>query len=256
MAGLVLHISLHHEVENLERIYSLADLSCPKAAQAEPENFDAWRLYGDAENLKASTLEKAGHPGAEHYRRASEHLGRAIELNGEDTGVLFSAGSIHSNMSHFAWLSGRDPRPDAEKASLYFQRAKSKDPESAANALGNILRVVTAYQIQEGLDADESSKQGVAYCLESLRLDPKGIDLGNLSKSLGLRRNILLESGRNPYREIEHALSRIQALPPELPHRQETLKTLKSWLDSATVPSSVDPDPTPLPKTTSTDLKD
>ncbi len=231
MAGLAIHIALHDPVDGIDRFRTMIGDSCAKAVQAEPHNPHAWRLYADAEAVWSSLMiQERG--ATSDFTQANQLMSRALELAPNDFEILVSAGSLHSNIGHYARNAGLDPRQDLEKSVHYFRRAMELKPNSSLviNQLGGTFRTLGLYLFEQGLNADSQSLESVELYVRNLRLQPKILDLNNLRKSLRLRFDVLVAANRDPRTEIESALKLVESLSLDADACRAVSDEFRSWL--------------------------
>ena len=229
MAGLGIHIALHHPVENLDRFQDLIS-ACADAVRVEPGNADAWRLYSDAESARVDLGRRTDK--SLSFSRATELLAEAARLAPDDPDVMVSTGALFAKEADHKWVSGLDPLADLERSLVYFHRAlelRRGDP-TPWNHIGRSRRLEALYQLKHGLDAARSTAEGVDIFLRILERDPKGIDVQNLLRALELRRRHLDTVGLDGHDELRRARAFVQALPEGLEHRETCLDRLAAWL--------------------------
>ena len=232
MAGLAVHIALHHSIQEIDPFHAMLEESCAKAIVVEPNNPQAWRLYADAHSAWSSFLTQERRQDID-FSRAVELMDRAIALDPDDFQVQMSAGSLYGNIGHYRSKAGLDPQPDLEKAIEHFRQALELKPNSGdvANQLGGTFRSLGRYLFEEGRDADWPTRRSVDLYAGNLRLHPKVLDLNNLRKSMELRLAVLKATDRDPRPELEEALSLVESLTFDIPLQDEIESDFRSWLE-------------------------
>lgn len=232
MAGLGIHVALHHPVEHLDTFLGLIS-ACEAVIRVEPGNADAWRLYSDAESARVD-LGRRTDPTLS-FTRAAELLAEAARLAPDDPDVAVSTGALYAKEADHKWAADLDPRTDIERSLEYFQKALDLRPgdPSPWNHIGRSHRLAALYQLKHGLDASKSTSAGVGIFLRTLEREPKGIDVQNLLRALELRRRHLSLTDSDGRAELLRALGVVEGLPEELEHRDECLLRIRAWLDQA-----------------------